>query len=103
MLSIATIRLRQWLSAVACLLALSACGGSDGPAEPAGGHSEAELSPQSSMGAKIFKDPSLSASGRQSCDTCHDADNAHSPATGAGIQSGGPLGDLKGSRNTPSI
>ncbi len=61
------------------------------------------LSARAALGEKIFSDVSLSASGRQSCATCHDPDNAHSPTNALPAQFGGPLLDLRGRRSTPSV
>ena len=51
----------------------------------------------------IFADVSLSASGRQSCASCHRADNAHAPANKLPAQLGGALQDQQGRRSAPSI
>jgi cytochrome c peroxidase len=81
---------------------LAGCGG--GTADTTASVPEASpLSAQAALGQKIFNDISLSASGRQSCASCHDAAQAHAPANALGIQSGGPLLDQQGRRNTPSI
>lgn len=61
------------------------------------------LSPQAALGQKIFNDVSLSASGRQSCASCHNAANAHAPDNGLAVQPGGALLDQQGRRNSPSI
>ena len=67
-----------------CLLAattaLVGCGGGGGNAAATASVPEAAtLSAQASLGEKIFNDPSLSVSGRQSCASCHAASQAHSP------------------------
>lgn len=87
---------------------LSACnGGRDNGNTSADGRTfitaETELSPMAALGRKLFHDPSLSASGRMSCATCHapeagDAQNNKLPA-----QLGGPELDRQGLRTTPSI
>lgn len=84
--------------------ALTACGGggasSSGPgSDPAGG----ALSPVAALGQKIFHDPSLSASGRQSCASCHDAASAHAQPNDLAAQLGGPLLDKQGGRQSPTI
>ncbi|MFP5404849.1 MAG: cytochrome-c peroxidase [Gammaproteobacteria bacterium] len=61
------------------------------------------LSVQAALGEKIFNDASLSASGAQSCATCHVPEHKHSPANDFPAQFGGPLGNLQGTRSTPSI
>ena len=62
-------RARPWLGVLLALgasAALLGCGGS-------GDAGDARLSAEAQLGEKIFSDVSLSASGRQSCATCHDA------------------------------
>jgi cytochrome c peroxidase len=82
-------------------LLLSGCGssGSGNSAAPAA------LSAQASLGEKIFKDTSLSASGVQACSTCHDPAFAHSPPNALAVQPGDPAGPhpTKGIRKTPGI
>lgn len=87
---------------------LCACNGGQGGASTASGPStpalaETSLSPMAALGQKLFHDPSLSASGRMSCATCHvpaagDAQNNTLPS-----QLGGPDLDRQGLRTTPSI
>jgi cytochrome c peroxidase len=87
---------------VALTLALGGCGGGGTAATPETPH-ESALSAEAALGEKIFHDTSLSASGRQSCATCHVAAQGHSPDNAAAAQFGGPLGDLQGTRKTPGI
>src|SRR5689334_19677252 len=56
------------------------------------------------LGAKIFSDPSLSASGAMSCATCHAPAQAHAspPSTGV-VPPGGAHGDVSGFRAAPSL
>jgi cytochrome c peroxidase len=82
---------------------LSGCGGGGNSAATASVPTEAPLSAQAALGDKIFADVSLSASGRQSCASCHSPDNAHSPTNSLAVQLGGPLSDLQGRRSSPSI
>ncbi|MES2073675.1 MAG: cytochrome c peroxidase [Pseudomonadota bacterium] len=99
--------LRQKITiAVALGLAamLSACGG--GSSSAGGGSTpaaDAGLSPQAALGEKIFKDVSLSASGKQSCASCHNPDNAHAPANDLAVQLGGKNLDVPGFRAAPSL
>ncbi|MBS0508750.1 MAG: cytochrome-c peroxidase, partial [Proteobacteria bacterium] len=92
------------LSALAFAGALTACGGG-GSSAPAGGGDAVggSLSAVAALGEKIFKDPSLSASGRQSCASCHDAAFAHAQPNGLATQLGGPGLDRQGGRLSPSI
>lgn len=55
------------------------------------------------LGRKIFFDPSLSASGRQSCATCHDPAHAYAPANDLAVQLGGAGLDQQGARAVPSL
>ncbi len=98
---------RAWtLAAVAALpLLLAACGGSDTTPPDSG-----TLSAAAQLGQKIFADKALSASGQQSCSSCHVAASAFAEdATASGVDHGSPvpLGglamNLTGFRNTPSL
>jgi cytochrome c peroxidase len=55
------------------------------------------------LGRKLFFDPSLSASGRQSCASCHDPAHGFSPPNALPVQPGGP--DLRhaGVRAVPGL
>jgi len=55
------------------------------------------------MGRKIFFDPSLSASGKQSCASCHDPAHAYGAPNGSAVQVGGPGMNRFGFRDTPSL
>ena len=92
-------RARPWLGVLLALgasAALLGCGGS-------GDAGDARLSAEARLGEKIFSDVSLSASGRQSCATCHDAARGHAANNALPAQLGGPDGTLQGVRNTPGI
>jgi cytochrome c peroxidase len=93
---------------------LTACGGggSGGSGNAPGGSSggggsgaqpTAGLSPIAALGEKIFKDASLSASGKMSCATCHDPSAAHAPTNDLAVQLGGPTGSVAGVRAAPSL
>ncbi|MBX3642342.1 MAG: c-type cytochrome [Rubrivivax sp.] len=92
---------RLGLVAVLAGGALAACGGGDGGDSSA---SRTRLSPMAALGEQIFRDASLSASGRMSCATCHVPATAHAtndpdvvvPSGGAGL-------DVPGTRNAPSL
>lgn len=92
-----------------CMAAMvSGCGGSSGGAgtsaantsEPAGAVS---LSPVAKLGEKIFRDTSLSASGKLACASCHNPDNAHAPTNDLAVQFGGPDMLTPGFRAAPSL
>ncbi|RTL17751.1 MAG: c-type cytochrome [Burkholderiales bacterium] len=55
------------------------------------------------LGRRIFSDASLSASGKQSCASCHDPKSAFGPPNRLLVQPGGPSMDRLGFRNTPSL
>ncbi len=54
-------------------------------------------------GKRLFFDPSLSASGKMSCATCHDPNHAYGPPNDLAVQLGGPNGDQAGARAVPSL
>ncbi|HVW67978.1 MAG TPA: cytochrome c peroxidase [Steroidobacteraceae bacterium] len=55
------------------------------------------------LGKRIFFDPSLSASGRISCATCHSPRHAYGPPNALAVQLGGPAVDRQGARAVPSL
>lgn len=55
------------------------------------------------LGRKLFFDPTLSASGKQSCASCHSPAHAYGPPNALAIQPGGPHLDRLGVRSTPSL
>jgi cytochrome c peroxidase len=78
-------------------LALAACGGGGSP------QAQPRQSTASELGAKIFADASLSASGRQSCQSCHDFASGLAAPNALAVQPGGVNLELSGVRNSPSI
>lgn len=91
-------RLLRGGSGLGIVLSLWACGGgsSSQVAQP-------EMSPQALLGEQIFKDKSLSASGVQSCATCHQSDRGHAAPNALAAQPGGVNLELQGRRASPSI
>lgn len=55
------------------------------------------------LGEKLFADTALSASGKQSCATCHVASRAFAGDDPLAVPLGGPNMDLQGLRNTPAL
>jgi len=55
------------------------------------------------LGLRLFFDPSLSASGKLSCSSCHDPRYAYGPPNGESVQPGGPDGRQPGIRAAPSL
>lgn len=63
-----------------------------------------QLSPAAELGRRIFFDPTLSASGKLSCSSCHDPSNAYAaPRTAGVVMRGGGDGDRPGLRTVPSL
>ena len=85
---------------------VAACGGG-GTSSAAGGTAipaEAPaLSDAAALGEKIFRDATLSASGKMSCATCHDPSAAHAQTNSMAVQLGGPGMNVAGLRATPSL
>jgi cytochrome c peroxidase len=61
------------------------------------------LSAVALLGKQIFNDPSLSASGKQSCASCHSPDHAYGPPNDLSVQLGGPHLKDAGYRPPPSL
>jgi cytochrome c peroxidase len=80
----------------ACSRAAPSAGVAQSPSTPG-------LSPVAALGEQLFRDESLSVSGRQSCQTCHLPEFAHAAAPGDVVSMGGPDMDQAGDRNSPSI
>ncbi|MFZ6644130.1 cytochrome-c peroxidase [Undibacterium sp. TJN25] len=60
-------------------------------------------SPAAALGKRLFFDPSLSASGKMSCATCHDPDHAYGPPNDLAVQLGGSDLRQPGTRSVPSL
>lgn len=90
----------------AVVLAIASCGGGSGDQTGAAAPPMVQ-SPASAAGKAIFFDVSLSASGKQSCGTCHVPSRAFTadPDTDHGlpVPLGGPSMDQTGFRNAPSL
>lgn len=92
------------IAGLACALAATLAGcGAGGTATSAVSAVEKALSPQADLGRLIFNDVSLSASGRQSCASCHAQGSAHAAPNDLAVQPGGVALDLSGTRASPSI
>ncbi len=109
----------QWVAGAGLLLLLSACGGGGGssaedatavamarpPAPnpaPAPAPAPAPLS-LSEVGDRLFKEVSLSASGKLSCAGCHVQAAGHADAAGGFLPLGGIDGQAQGLRSSPSL
>lgn len=91
-------------------LMLSACGGGGSPAPSANSgnsgnaaNTVSRLGAAAQLGEKIFRDASLSASGAQSCASCHDPKFAHAQNNGLAVQFGGAKLKVPGFRAVPSL
>jgi cytochrome c peroxidase len=67
------------------------------------GNSVQRLSPEAALGEKAFNDLSLSASGRQSCASCHSAVVGHAAPNALAAQLGGADLSLQGVRSSGSL
>lgn len=63
----------------------------------------AALSPMAELGNKLFHDPTLSASGQQSCASCHIQQNAGMANNKLAVQLGGISLSSQGFRNVPTV
>ena len=61
------------------------------------------LSAVAQLGKELFFDPSLSASGKQSCASCHDPERGYNPPNDLVVQPGGPNLGRTGYRPPPSL
>jgi cytochrome c peroxidase len=88
------------LAVLALAASLAACGGSGSSEQPAdrGGLGAAAL-----LGEQIFSDQTLSASGKQSCASCHSPAQAHAQANDLSVQMGGADDRVAGFRASPSL
>lgn len=83
---------------------LQGCGGGGASAESGASAQAQSLSAKAELGRLIFQDTSLSASGTQSCASCHAESHGHAAPNNLAVQLGGALGaDQHGTRNSPSM
>lgn len=94
----ASVLSRHW-AVLALSLGLAACGGGSTGSSTA----PAPLSQAARLGEKIFNDASLSASGRMSCASCHDAALGHASPFETPVAFGGAALDRPGTRLPPAI
>jgi len=89
------------IALLALTIGLGACGGAADKSSAAA--SADTMSLAASVGEKIFKDQSLSASGHMACATCHDAALGHASPFSAAIAFGGANLDQPGTRVPPAL
>ena len=70
---------------------------------PAAHATESPDAAAAALGEQIFRDPSLSASGKMACSTCHDPAHAHAQSNSQSVQPGGADLDVPGFRAVPSL
>lgn len=101
------INLKLCLTAGMIALLAGCSGGSGGtsatPSSPTTPVADTGLSEAASLGKLIFSDQSLSASGRQSCASCHDPAHAFGAPNNLPVQVGGANSDVQGFRAAPSL
>ena len=99
--------LLHWLFLIIIAGLLGACGGGGTSADNNSSNTVASdadgMSQAATLGEKIFHDASLSASGQQSCASCHDPDNAHAQTNTLSVKLGGTGVNQPGFRAVPSL
>lgn len=88
---------------VVLVFALAGCGRQGGASTPSAAPAPKPLSVMAQVGKKLFFEPSLSASGKQSCASCHDPAHAFAPGNALAVQFGGPDLSLQGERAVPKL
>src|SRR5476649_1122274 len=87
-----------------CPMLLAATGAGD---VPPGGMSRAAVRRQTqalqALGARLFRDPALSASGKLACASCHDPAHGFGPPNDLAVQMGGADMRRPGNRAAPSL
>jgi cytochrome c peroxidase len=97
------------LAAIALCCRVATAGDSNAPSElpwgadPAPGPARARAAAIVQIGRQMFVDPTLSASGRMSCATCHDPANHFAPSNPLSVQKGGARLDQTGTRAAPAL
>lgn len=100
-----SLRCAASLVSMALIAALAGCGGGGSSAGASDGSAQSQsLSSVAALGQQIFVDTSLSASGVQSCASCHAANRGHAAPNNLSVQLGGVTGtDQRGTRTSPSM
>lgn len=97
------MRNTRFLAGLVMAASLAACGGSGTGTSAAQPAASSGLSQAAMLGAKVFSDQSLSASGKQSCASCHSPAQAHAQSNDLAVQLGGADATVAGFRATPSL
>lgn len=90
------------LALLSALWTLGGCSRTDDTA-PSPSSAAAPALTAAKIGELIFHDTLLSASGKQSCASCHSPDHAHAAPNALAVQLGGPQLDQPGTRAVPSL
>ena len=93
------------LATLACILAgCASAPASQGAAyAPRSDGKPLDVAALTELGRSLFFEPSLSASGRTACATCHDPQYAYGPPNGLSVQLAGRDGRTPGLRAAPSL
>jgi cytochrome c peroxidase len=91
----------RYVAAASTAALMFGCGGGSGVGS-ANAPTRA-LSSVAQLGERIFADPSLSASGSMSCQTCHEPNHAFASPANEPVPSGGPARATPGFRKAPSL
>ena len=86
-----------------CGVAAAIASGQDGASGLAREEAFRRARALASLGRKMFFDPSLSASGKMACASCHDPASAYGPANARSVQHGGTNMRQSGIRAVPSL
>lgn len=82
---------------IGCLWAVGVLAGCSSDGTPS------TLSPEAALGERAFNEPLLSASGQQSCASCHASASGHSAPNALAVQLGGQHSDVQGLRSSPAL
>ncbi|GLS17383.1 di-heme cytochrome c peroxidase [Labrys miyagiensis] len=105
--------IKHWVAGTLALAAVGLASGVVAANDPAGKAADSpvmsraavnrQVEALAALGHDIFRDPSLSGSGKVACSSCHDPAHAYGPANALAVQMGG--GDLRqpGLRAVPSL
>lgn len=98
-------RVKLVLLAVAMMLVATTAAAVDGlsPGPLSRAEANARAAALADLGKRMFFDPSLSASGKLACSSCHDPAHGFGPANALDVEIGGPNMDMPGVRAAPSL
>jgi cytochrome c peroxidase len=96
-------RLLQRAVLVVCGVLACGAGGAEEPAIPSRAQVHGRVEALTALGRRMFADPSLSASGKVSCASCHSPLDAFGPPNSLAVQLGGKDLQQSGIRAVPSL